>query len=513
MRALLSVSNKDGLLDFARGLVELGCDIISTGGTERTLREAGVPVTPVSTVTGFPEILDGRVKTLHPAIHGGLLARRNVPEHMAALEGHGITPIDLVAINLYPFAETIARDGVTLEEATEQIDIGGPAMIRAAAKNFASVTVVVDPADYATVLAELRAGQIGSERRRALAARAFAHVAAYDTLIADYLRGAPASAEFPEQFTVGGEKVQDLRYGENPHQRAAAYKRLSAHGGPSGILDGEQLHGKELSFNNLLDADAAWSAIRAFEAPAVSIIKHTIPCGLAVRPNLADAFAKALEGDPVSAFGGIVALNRPVDDETAKHMAEVFFEVVIAPGFTEGAIETLGKRKNLRLLRMPERTVNSDASPWDVRVITGGLLVQDADTRPDATDQWRVVTKRQPSEQEWRDLRFAWKVARHVKSNAIVIAKDESLLGVGSGQPNRLESVRIASKLAGEAAQGAVLASDAFFPFPDGVEAGLRAGVTAIVQPGGSVRDEAVIAAADAAGATMVFTGTRHFRH
>ena len=514
MRALLSVYDKTGVVELARGLVALGWEVVSTGGTLRAIAAAGVPATAVADVTGFPEILDGRVKTLHPAIHGGLLARRDDPAHLAELDRHGIVPISLVAANLYPFAATVRDPAVGLADAVEQIDIGGPAMIRAAAKNFAAVTVLIDPTDYAVALDALRAVDVSVERRRALAAKAFAHVSAYDAVVAEYLRSG-RNERLPTELTFAGRKAQDLRYGENPQQRAAAYRRLAAGPAPRGILDAVQLAGKELSFNNLLDADAASAAARAFAEPTVAIVKHTIPCGLATRDALADAFAAALAGDPVSAFGGIVALNRAVDGETARRMIEVFFEVIIAPGFDRAARELLWRKKQLRLLELAVDATGPSPGPasLDVRPIAGGLLVQDADDARDDESTWRVATRREPTTVEWADLRYAWEAARHVKSNAIVLVKDRAVVGVGSGQPNRLESVAIAARKAADRAASAALASDAFFPFADGVRAAAAAGVTAVAQPGGSVRDEEVIAAADAAGIAMVFTGVRHFRH
>ena len=510
MRALLSVYDKTGIDALGAGLASLGYEIVSTGGTQASLATAGVPVTSVGDVTGFPEILDGRVKTLHPRIHGGLLALRDDPMHVGALGFHDIAPIDLVAANLYPFAATVASADVALAEALEQIDIGGPAMIRAAAKNFPGVVVLTDPADYETALQELLAGGVSEERRRDLAAKAFAHTAAYDAVVAEFLRDARS---WPQEVAFAGRLERTLRYGENPQQRAAAYRRLRAGKPASGVLDAEQLAGKELSFNNLLDADAAWAAVQGLESPAVAVVKHTIPCGMAVRDGLDDAFDLALQGDPVSAFGGIVALNRPVDGETARRMAEIFFEVVIAPGFDDDALQALGKKKTLRLLLMPSEAGAACTADWDVRPIGGGWLVQTPDTGRSDLDAWQVVTAREPDDREWNDLAFAWHAVRHVKSNAIVLARDRALTGVGSGQPNRLESVRIAVAKAGERAAGSVLASDAFFPFPDGLEAAIGAGVSAAIQPGGSVRDDAVIAAADRAGIAMVFTGTRHFRH
>ncbi|MCC6704514.1 MAG: bifunctional phosphoribosylaminoimidazolecarboxamide formyltransferase/IMP cyclohydrolase [Thermomicrobiales bacterium] len=514
MRALLSVYDKSGVVEFARQLVDLGWELISTGGTMSAISAAGLPVTAVSEVTQSPEMLDGRVKTLHPRIHGGLLARRDLPDHLAQLEAHGIDAIDLLASNLYPFEATIAQPGITDEEAIEQIDIGGPAMVRAAAKNHAGVIVVTDPSDYDAIIAALKSGSVDQPLRRSLAAKAYAHTSAYDSLVAAFLRNEQTEAPgFPEEWSVAGRKISELRYGENPQQRGAAYRRLSINP-ESSILDAKQLAGKELSFNNLLDTDAAWSCIQRLNGPAVSIIKHTIPCGLAQKLTLPEAFQAALDGDPVSAFGGIVALSQPVDAATAELMSKVFFEVVIAPGFAPEAVEILGKKKNLRLLEMPAGRHGLDGkAPIDFRVIRGGLLLQDADDRADDPATWQVVTTRKPTEREWDDLVFAWEAVRHVKSNAIVIAKDGAILGTGPGQPNRVESTLIAIKRAGDRVAGSVLAGDAFFPFPDSIEAAIAAGVTAIAHPGGSMRDDQVIAAAEAAGITLVVTGTRHFKH
>ncbi len=514
MRALLSVFDKRGLVAMAEALHLNGYELISTGGSHRSLADAGLPVTQVADVTGFPEIMDGRVKTLHPAIHGGLLARRDHPEDLATLDQLGITPIDVVISNLYPFADTIREPDTTLTEAVAQIDIGGPAMIRAAAKNFQSVVIMTSPDEYDALIGSLATGGPSLETRQALAARAFAHVAGYDTLVADYLRG--PDAVLPTEWSVAGRKERDLRYGENPHQAAAAYRRSSANPSAPGVMDATQISGKDLSFNNLLDADAAINAIRRFSDPAVSIIKHTIPCGLAVRDHLLEGYEAALAGDPVSAFGGIVAMNRELDEQTAAILGKTFFEVIIAPSFSPEALARLQRKGSLRLLELPGLANSSSiacATPVDVRPITGGLLVQQSDSQTDDPATWKVVTQRHPTSEEWADLAFAWEAARHIKSNAIVIARDRSILGMGSGQPNRLESVGIASRRAGDRAKGAVLASDAFFPFADGLELALASGVVAIVQPGGSVRDEEVITAADNAGAAMVFTGTRHFRH
>lgn len=510
-RALLSVSDKTGLVEFARGLVDLGWELISTGGTAQTLTEAGLPVTPVAAVTGFPEILDGRVKTLHPRIHGGILARPT-PEHREQLQEQGIRPIDLVVVNLYPFRETIARPGVTPEEAIEKIDIGGPAMVRAAAKNHERVTVVVDPASYSGVLAELREqGAVSPATRRRLAAAAFAHTAAYDAAIAAYFQRLIRPEEsFPANFILNGEKVQDLRYGENPHQGAAFYRLPSP---PPGSLAGaRQLQGKELSYNNLMDLDAAWNLACDFKEPVVAIIKHTNPCGVARAATPAAAYRLAYAADPVSAFGGIVACNRPVDGEMAGAMAEIFLEAVIAPFFTPEALAILKSKPNLRLLAAGEKA-GYRTQEYQVRPVSGGFLVQEPDYHILDPEHLKVVTTRKPEAGEMEDLRFAWQVVKHVKSNAIVVAKDSVTLGVGAGQMNRVGAARIALEQAGARAKGAVLASDAFFPFSDTVEQAAAAGIAAIIQPGGSIRDEESIKAADAAGIAMVFTGVRHFRH
>jgi phosphoribosylaminoimidazolecarboxamide formyltransferase/IMP cyclohydrolase len=509
MRALLSVYDKTGIEILARNLVRRGWELVSTGGTFAALQAAGIPVVQVSDVTGFPEILEGRVKTLHPRIHAGLLAKMDQPDHVETLEQHQIEPFQLVVCNLYPFESTIQQPNVSLDEAVEQIDIGGPSMVRAAAKNFAHVTVLVSPDDYTAFLSDIESGEIALERRRQLAARAFAHVATYDAVVAAYL--SDQGDGFPAELTRSGRKVQELRYGENPHQQAAAYQRMSGGMSSDSVLAARQLHGKELSYNNLLDADAAVNALRRFDRPAVSIIKHTIPCGLAVHDSLTTAFERARAGDPVSAFGGIVALNRPVGAETAEKLSEIFFEVLIAPGFDNDALAVLQRKKQIRILELG--SIESGGDQWAIREIRGGFLVQDSDTAFDDPTSWAVVTERQPTDAEMRDLIFAWEACRHVKSNAIVLAKGEAVTGVGSGQPNRVESVRIAVAKAGSRSAGSVLASDAFFPFADGLETAITAGVTAVVQPGGSVRDDEVIAAANRAGVAMLFTGTRHFLH
>lgn len=509
-RALISVSDKTGLIPFARGLAEQDIELISTGGTARALKDAGLTVKEVAEITGFPEILDGRVKTLHPRIHSGILAVRDKEEHQRQLEEHHITPIDLVVVNLYPFAETIARPDVTFEEAIENIDIGGPSMVRAAAKNHAYVTIVVDPVDYEPVLAELKEkGQISSELRRRLAAKAFRHTAGYDALIAQYL-SEQAGERFPERLTLTFDKVQTLRYGENPHQEAAFYQEPLAR--QSGIAQAEQLHGKELSYNNINDADAALQLVREFEEPAVVAIKHTNPCGVGLGSTLAEAFQKAYEADPVSIFGGIIAVNRPVDQAVADRMAELFLEVIIAPDFTPEALARLTQKKNIRLLKL-DVNGGEDQQVQLVRSVTGGLLVQEADFGQLNEEELKVVTQRAPSEAEWEQLFFAWKVVKHVKSNAIVLAKDGQTLGVGAGQMNRVGAARIAIEQAGMKAKGAVLASDAFFPMKDTVEEAAKAGISAIIQPGGSIRDEESIQEADRHGIAMVFTGMRHFKH
>ncbi|HEY7875946.1 MAG TPA: bifunctional phosphoribosylaminoimidazolecarboxamide formyltransferase/IMP cyclohydrolase [Actinomycetota bacterium] len=502
-RALLSVSDKSGIVELARGLVDCGYELVSSGGTAKVIAEAGVPVKKVADVTGAPEILGGRVKTLHPKIHGGILADRTKPDHMQQLDDQGIVPIDLVVCNLYPFERTIAHPSIKEADAVEQIDIGGPAMVRAAAKNFLSVAVVVNPAEYGRVLEEIKAeGDVSAETRRRLAHAAFQHTGAYDAAIARYLM---PRDEFPDRLVLNVEKVDDLRYGENPHQVAAFYRNA---GPAAGLAAAEQLHGKGLSYNNLLDTDAAWRLVAELESPAAAIIKHSNPCGAALGTDLASAYAKALECDRTSAFGGIVALNAPCDGATAEAIAEVFTEVVIAPAFDDAALAALTAKKNLRILK----AASSSRPEIDVRRVAGGMLVQSADPPDDGTDA-KVVTRAQPTEEQWADLRFAWIVAKHVKSNAIVLAKDQTAVGVGAGQMSRVESTELAARRAGERARGTVCASDAFFPFRDGLDAAVAAGAVAVIQPGGSVRDEEVIAAADEHGIPMLFTGRRHFRH
>ncbi len=502
-RALLSVSDKTGILDLARGLVAAGIEIVSSGGTAGEIAEAGIPVTKVSDATGAPEILGGRVKTLHPKIHGGILADRRKPEHVAELEAQGITPIDLVVCNLYPFERTVEHPSVTEDDAIEQIDIGGPAMVRAAAKNWHSVAVVVDPARYGEVLAEIQEhGEVTEETRRKLSLAAFQHTNGYDAAIARYLGGVEA---FPDRMIIIGDKVADLRYGENPHQGAAFYRFPGA---SSGLAAAKQLHGKELSYNNLLDTDAAWRLVLDFAEPGAAIIKHSNPCGAALAANTFDAYRLALECDRTSAFGGIVALNRTCDPATATAISEIFTEVVIAPSYDPEAVAILAEKKNLRILEAPLVLT----AELDVRRIAGGLLVQTPDG-PDLAEDAKVVTKAQPTEEQLRDLRFAWVVAKHVKSNAIVLVKDRVAVGVGAGQMSRVESTELAARRAGARAAGTACASDAFFPFRDGLDAAVAAGATSVIQPGGSVRDDDIIAAADEHGIPMLFTGRRHFRH
>ncbi|MFO7172186.1 MAG: bifunctional phosphoribosylaminoimidazolecarboxamide formyltransferase/IMP cyclohydrolase [Bacillota bacterium] len=563
-RALLSVYDKTGIVELARGLVELGWEIVSTGGTYRTLQAAGIPVLEVAEVAGFPEILDGRVKTLQPQIHAGILAVRSNPRHMAQLAEHGVRPIDLVVVNLYPFQATVARPEVTLAEAVEQIDIGGPALIRAAAKNWQDVAVVVEPARYGAILAELRErGDLSPATRFALMQAAFRHTAAYDAAIAAWMEGrgqelfaegagagrpagraeealargegpatgaaeaapdqgavaAPAPAAggmgtsaFPERLTLSLVKVRDLRYGENPHQRAAFYRDLAEPLRADTLAGARQLHGKELSFNNIHDAHAALELVREFTEPAAVAVKHANPCGVAVAPTIAEAYRRAHAADPLSIFGGIVALNRPCDAETAQELKKTFLEIVIAPSFTDEALAILTKKKDLRLLAVADLSAPGPAG-YDVKRVAGGYLVQEWDVPAEDPARWRTVTEKGVDEALLADLLFAWKVVKHVKSNAIVVAKDGRTLGIGAGQINRIDAARHALARAGAEARGAVLASDAFFPFPDVVEAAGSAGIAAIVQPGGSIRDEESIRKANELGIAMLFTGIRHFKH
>ncbi|MDH3270070.1 MAG: bifunctional phosphoribosylaminoimidazolecarboxamide formyltransferase/IMP cyclohydrolase [Gemmatimonadota bacterium] len=527
-RALLSVSDKSGIEDFGRSLVERGWQLLSTGGTARALRDAGLPVTSVSDVTGHPEMMEGRVKTLHPAIHAGLLARRDRGDDMAALEEHGYGAIDLVAVNLYPFRETVAKSGVTLSQAMEKVDIGGPTMIRAAAKSHRDVWVVVDPNDYDAVIDAMDEAEADPVLRRTLAAKVFRHISAYDAAVADFLEaGTSTSGDgvLGERLDVSMRRVQVLRYGENPDQEAAFYGPEQ----PVGISALGKHHGKELSYNNILDLDGALLSLAPFARsprPAVAIIKHTTPCGLGIGGTLTQAYQRALATDPVSAFGSVIAVNRPVDAEAAEHMSKLFIECLVAPGYEDAAMKKLSEKKNIRILSFPEGDAESFLaahgtvpSPRAIRSVYGGLLAQTPPVPPyygEVDESWRVVTDREPSEAEWDDLRFAWAAIFGVKSNAILLAKRGGVVGIGAGQMSRVDSSIIAVRKAGDAGldlTGAVLASDAFFPFRDGVDAAADAGVKAVVQPGGSMRDPEVIEAADEHGIAMVFTGRRLFRH
>lgn len=510
-RALISVSDKTGLVAFAQGIVAAGLEIISTGGTKKALDEAGVPSLAIEEVTGFPEMMDGRVKTLHPKIHGGLLGRRDLASHMAAMRSHGITEIDLVVVNLYPFKETIEKPDVTEAEAIENIDIGGPSMLRSGAKNFASVAVVVDPTDYELVLTELQAGGTTLGTRKYLAAKVFRHTAAYDALIAGYLTNAVGDSQ-PEKMTLTYELKQSLRYGENSHQQAAFYQ--DALPVSYSIAQAKQLHGKELSYNNIKDADAALRIAREFEAPTVVALKHMNPCGIGTGDTIEAAYDFAYAADPVSIFGGILVANRTIDLATAEKMHQLFLEIIIAPDFTEEAFAVLSKKKNLRLMTLAFSQKDQSTNNETVSVL-GGLLVQEQDVIKEDPQNWQVVTKRQPTEAELAAMAFAWKAVKHVKSNAIVLANEHQTVGIGAGQMNRVGSVKIAIDQAETAGMmtGAVLASDAFFPMADSVEYAAAHGIKAIVQPGGSIKDQLSIEAADAAGIAMVFTDLRHFRH
>jgi len=518
-QALISVSDKAGIVAFAQGLAARGVKLLSTGGTAKALADAGLDVTDVGTYTGFPEILDGRVKTLHPRVHGGILARRNVPAHAAALAAHYIPPIDLVVVNLYPFRETVARDDCTLEDAVENIDIGGPAMVRAAAKNWPHVGIVVDPSDYGALLDELAANgnALSDATRFGLARKAFAHTAAYDGAISNWLtaRGPDGACEgFPQSFRYAGEKVQALRYGENPHQQAAFYRDEAP---PAGAIAGyRQLQGKDLSYNNIADSDAAWECVKTLDAPACVIVKHANPCGVALAPTPLEAYRRALATDPVSAFGGIIAFNCPVDAPTLEAVSAQFVEVLIAPDYTTDALAVIAQKKNVRVLQVPFDTTAAARAQLDFKRVGGGVLVQTADARYVQPGELRVVTRKAPTATELGDLMFAWRVAKFVKSNAIVYCAGGRTLGIGAGQMSRVDSTRIAAIKAANAKlslAGSVVASDAFFPFRDGLDVVADNGAVAVVQPGGSVRDDEVIAAADERAIAMVFTGVRHFRH
>ncbi|HUK57365.1 MAG TPA: bifunctional phosphoribosylaminoimidazolecarboxamide formyltransferase/IMP cyclohydrolase [Nitrospiria bacterium] len=518
-RALISVSNKEGVVELAKGLTAMGVEILSTGGTSKALKEAGIPVKDVADFTGFPEMLDGRVKTLHPKIHGGLLARRDDPTHLAQMKQQGLEPIDLVAVNLYPFEATVAKPDVRFEEAIENIDIGGPAMLRSSAKNFEHVTVIVDPRDYPRVLEELRSnkGTVSRETRLGLARKVFNHTARYDSVISAYLENRVKEADrvrFPGVFTLQVEKVEDLRYGENPHQQAAFYREF--HLAEPSISTAKQLHGKAMSFNNFLDANAGLELAKEFDRTAAVIIKHNNPCGVATGETLLEAYTLARTTDPISAFGGVIAFNRPVDVETAEEIAKMFVEIVIAPGFERGALDVFKKKKDLRLLDVgPDLNATWERrGGMDMKRVVGGLILQDRDLgRIDDPRKLKVVTKRKPTEEEYDAMAFAWIVCKHVKSNAIVYAKPGRTIGIGAGQMSRVDSVKIAIMKAQSSLSGAVMASDAFFPFRDGLDEAAKAGIRAVIQPGGSIKDEEVIRAADEHDMAMVMTGMRHFRH
>jgi phosphoribosylaminoimidazolecarboxamide formyltransferase/IMP cyclohydrolase len=510
-RALVSVSDKRGLIPFVSGLKELGAEILSTGGTCRALRDAGIDVIEVSEKTGFPEIMDGRVKTLHPTIHGGLLGRRGTDE--SVMEEHGIEPIDLLAVNLYPFEQTIARDDATIDDAIENIDIGGPAMIRAASKNHDGVAVIVDPDDYESVLEALQKNELSLDARRRLAAKAYAHTASYDTAITKYLSDSLGDDPLGDRILYSGKLVERMRYGENPHQSAAFYIDQQAQ--PGSLATAEQLQGKALSYNNIADSDAALECVKQFAAPACVIVKHANPCGVAVAGNLLEAYENAFKTDPTSAFGGIIAFNRVLDAATAKSIIDrQFVEVIVAPGIDDDAAAVLTEKKNVRVLRTGEWT---DTSPgFDFKKVSGGLLVQGSDRGKITADDLKVVTEKAPTPGQVRDMLFAWTVVKYVKSNAIIFCKDNMTIGVGAGQMSRVYSTRIAAiKAADEGLEvaGSVMASDAFFPFRDGIDAAAETGIAAIIQPGGSMRDDEVIQAANEHGLAMVFTGMRHFRH
>jgi phosphoribosylaminoimidazolecarboxamide formyltransferase/IMP cyclohydrolase len=513
-RAILSVTDKTGIADFARKLASLGVELVSTGGTAKLLRDSGIAVKDISDLTGFPEMLDGRVKTLHPKVHGGILHRREDPAHLAAVAEHGIEPIDMVVVNLYAFEKTAAKQGVHFEELIENIDIGGPSMIRSAAKNFHDVAIVTSPSDYDSIADEMSrsGGALSSETKWRLAQKAFATTAAYDSAIASTLERVHANGNFqlhpqdgfPDTLRLSFRKVTDLRYGENPHQKAAMY----SDGSSTGVANGRQLQGKELSYNNIVDLQAAWDLAQEFEQPFCGIIKHTNPCGAATGATLAEAYKRALECDPVSAFGGVIGVNRPVDAAAAEEMAKLFLEVIAAPSFDKAALERFAAKKNLRLVE-----IANSPQQWVLKNVSGGMLVQDADLHQLRDSDLKVVTKRPPTPEEKRALLFAWKVCKHVKSNAILYARDGQTVGVGAGQMSRVDSCRVGAQKAVLPLKGTVAASDAFFPFPDGVEEIAKAGATAIIQPGGSVRDQEVIEAADRLSLAMIFTGVRHFRH
>ncbi|MBZ4647066.1 MAG: phosphoribosylaminoimidazolecarboxamide formyltransferase/IMP cyclohydrolase [Clostridia bacterium] len=511
-RALISVSDKTGVIEFAKELDSLGYEIISTGGTAKAISDAGINVINVSDITGFPECLDGRVKTLHPKIHAGILAMRNNPEHMEQLKKLNVDTIDIVAINLYPFKQTILKDHVELEEAIENIDIGGPTMIRAAAKNYQDVVVIVDPADYSIVIDELKANsEVSKKTKFKLAYKVFEHTSHYDTLIAKYLREQIGEELFPQTLSLTFEKVQDMRYGENPHQQAVFYKEVGHNAGC--LTSAKQLHGKELSFNNINDTNGALDLLREFDEPTVVAVKHANPCGVGSADNIYDAYMKAYEADPVSIFGGIVAANREIDAKTAEEINKIFVEIVVAPSYSEDALKILTQKKNIRILELKDISAKLPAGTFDMKKVAGGLLVQEIDNQLLNMDEIKYVTDRKPTEQEMKDLIFAWKVVKHTKSNGIALVKNNMSVGIGPGQTNRITAANLAINYAGDRAKGAVMASDAFFPFPDCVEAAAKAGITAIIQPGGSIKDQESIDACNKYGIAMIFTGMRHFKH
>ena len=513
-RALISVSDKANLAEFARSLHEMGVEILSTGGTAKLLTEQGVPVIPISDHTGFPEMMNGRIKTLHPKVHGGILARRDDPSHVESMREHDIKPIDLVVINLYPFEATIAKENCTLEDAIENIDIGGPAMVRSAAKNFNDVTVITDPKDYGQVVKEMKENEntVSRETRLRLSRSAFAHTGRYDSLIAKYLtQEIEEETPFPQIYHPPFEKIQELRYGENPHQIASFYREAQA--GPNTVAFAKQLQGKELSFNNIIDLDAVWQCATEFEESSAAVVKHTNPCGVATGEDQTQAFIKARETDPVSVFGGIMGFNRTVTTSTAEEIIKNFVEAIIAPGYEQGALELFAKKKNVRLMELPITEGKSAALNWDTKRVSGGLLVQSKDDLLFDPEKLNVVSKRQPDEKEMAALKFAWAVAKHVKSNAIVYSRDTETVGIGAGQMNRVDSARLAVEKANKPVEGCVMASDAFFPFRDSIDTAAASGIRAIIQPGGSIRDKEVIQAADEHDIAMVFTGIRHFKH
>lgn len=517
MRALISVSDKTGIVEFAKKLDKLGVEIISTGGTATALQNAGIKVIGISDITGFPECLDGRVKTLHPNIHAGLLAMRSNPEHMKQIKELNVEPIDIVVVNLYPFKQTILKDGVTLAEAIENIDIGGPTMLRAASKNYQDVAVVIDPSDYDTIIDEIKAnGQVSLETKFYLCAKVFEHTAQYDTLIANYLRQQRKDESLPNNFTMTFEKVQEMRYGENPHQQAAFYKEIK---NTEGFLpSANQLHGKELSYNNINDANGALELLKEFDMPAVVACKHSNPCGVGVADNIHDAYVKAYKADPVSIYGGIVVANREIDKQTATEINKIFVEIIAAPSFTDEAIEILTGKKNIRILEIKNITKKQPKNTFECKKIAGGLLVQSIDSETYCDEELKTITNSSPKENEYNDLKIAWKIVKHAKSNAIVLVKDGQSIGIGTGQVSRIWACKQAIDHANEhlgpdILKGASLASDAFFPFADCIEEAHKAGITAIIQPGGSVRDEEIIDACNKYNLSMLFTNMRHFKH